>query len=315
MGTDIMPINDMRLEEIKRIIDVDRAVELLKQIAALKAALDCCDRFRENAIKYARLEAAALIRVAELGGVKKIRGNYRRKAAEWLFELSESDRDGFIAMCAEGLTIEQVYKREVYLPKKTDENLEMLESFRAEILNEFKTDGCVDLGEWCHTARACIRLPDSTISDFFDGTRIALRKAGALGCGDGLYVREFSAADKDRAPEKMEEIARAVRLRLASIVADIKKVEKIVFESRISVKMQTLADPEEVLYHIWGGEKYLADIFGWLDRIGAVSNYKLYKAGFEKAASPRAYLDPRHIDELPPSEKFKNVFKKEDNNA
>ena len=68
-GSDLQLANFDRsqIADIQATVDLSELMEKIRQIKALKVALDACHRFHENAVRYAQLEAAALIRVVELG--------------------------------------------------------------------------------------------------------------------------------------------------------------------------------------------------------------------------------------------------------
>lgn len=72
-------IQDM-FERIRRISSVDEMLALIKKIDALKIALEAVDTFRQQSIQYAKLEAEALVRVADLDGIGKLRGFHRKTA-------------------------------------------------------------------------------------------------------------------------------------------------------------------------------------------------------------------------------------------
>ena len=133
------------IAEIRATVDLGELLKKVRQIDALKTALESVGRFHENAVKYAKLEAEALIRVAELGGIGQLRG-YKRTAAKWLYELSPAERDTYINRCAEGLTIEQVWKRDIFDEEKTTDTITRLLTKRAELVSDLKEYGIVDIG-------------------------------------------------------------------------------------------------------------------------------------------------------------------------
>ena len=92
------------LERIRDTEDLSVALAMLKQVKLLKDALEAADRFKELSTKYAVLNAEALLRVIELGGASKLRGN-ARYTAEWLATLSAEEvsalpEEGSVAVAA-----------------------------------------------------------------------------------------------------------------------------------------------------------------------------------------------------------------------
>lgn len=126
------------LDSINKSQSIEDAVKILKQIDALKTALESVEMFRSQSVMYARLEAEALIKVVDLGGLNKLRGAHRA-TANWLAELDDNTREKYISMCLEGLTIDQVYKREVGAPREKLRQIEELKTMREELVAELST--------------------------------------------------------------------------------------------------------------------------------------------------------------------------------
>lgn len=204
--------------EISQIIDIEAILAKVKQIDALKAALDSVGKFHENAIRYARLEAAALIRVVELGGIAGLRG-YHRKVAEWLSGLSEDERERHIRMCGEGLTIDQVWKREVHDEMKVRQQLDYVKFLRQDIIEEAKSNGIVSLSAFSKSVHD--HIEGQMAEDIIDGTRNSLRKMGAVGIGDdnGTYVMPK--------PENEAYVKQAILTRFDSVNNDLENIMKI----------------------------------------------------------------------------------------
>lgn len=220
--TAVAKVGDAQIAEIYEITDLKELLRKIKQIDALKEALASCDRFRENSIKYAMLEAAALIRVVRLGGQSKLFG-FRRKTAEWLASLSEHEAQEQIQKCSDGLTIDQVWKRDIHT-KDIYAELTQEKDFAIENLQE---SGYTLTQGFAEKARA--GLPPDAASAMIDGLRHALRRAGAVGIGDeGEYIMPSHPGNKDR-------VAKAIALRYQSINRDLMRIKQIVSQTGIKL--------------------------------------------------------------------------------
>lgn len=217
------------LRLIESMDSLDDLVQMVRQIDALKVALESAHMFREQSIKYAKLEAEALLRVARLGGVDKLRG-YHKKVAAWLADLTEDERDRFVSMCEDGLTIDNVYKREVGDDLKLQSVLDALSARRSWLLDDVKETGMVDITDFCKEVKQSLSSKPSVANDIIDGARNRLRQAGAVGVGSGsgIYVLP-DVADKSQ-------IVSALKTRFESIVNDfdsliaIAKTAKVKFQ-------------------------------------------------------------------------------------
>ena len=221
------------LLEIERIESIEEMLRIVKQIDALKIALESVDAFRAKAVMYARLEAEALLKVVKLGGASKLRG-YHGKTAKWLAELSEEEKEKYISMCSEGLTIDQVFKREVGNDERLSKKIEDMNMRRDWLLDDLKETGVADMTEYCAKAREM--LPFGLANDIIDGTRNRIRKAGGVSVGEGslTYIAKDSG-DKDG-------VKKAIRLRFESIHRDYESVKEIARTSGIKMSWKELYD-------------------------------------------------------------------------
>lgn len=215
-------INTIRMSE-----SIEELTQMIKQIDALKVALDSANAFRENAIKYAILEAEALVRVIELGGTKKLRAPHR-DTAEWLASMSEAERDKYINMCGEGLTIDQVYKREFGDELKMRIKLDNLNFERETLIRYVGEYGYVDLHDYCQKVRSTAQ-DYKLANDIIDGTRNALRKAGAVGIGHKSLTYVMPTVDNK------EDVYEAVFMRIKSAILDLESVKEIAAAAQIKI--------------------------------------------------------------------------------
>ena len=207
------------VNQIHECESIEDAVRFVRQIAALKTALEAVDQFREKSVLYARLEAEALVRVCELGGASKIKGK-RRHVAEWLYGLSESEREKYIAMCADGLDIVWVYKREIEDEQKLSNTLDSLIQQRGWLIEDLHEVGMVNMTDYANEVRRS-GITEAVARDIIDGTRDKLRKAGGVGIGDeGVYVLPSVARNS-------EEVKKAILLRFESIRRDMQRIAEI----------------------------------------------------------------------------------------
>lgn len=248
---------------VDRCQDVDEAVRMVKQIVALKAALDSVNAFHEKALLYARLEAEALIRVIDLNGISKLRGDLRA-TADWLWGLSDDEREKYVAMCAEGLTIVQVYKREVKEPRAIVASLGTIAVMRDELVTKLQEDGAVDISAYSYLVRNS-GVASDVAEDIIDGARHALRRAGGVGIGeDGTYVL----------PERGgEEVKKAVLLRYQSICADMARIAEIQEAADLTMSFREIDSHVATLaYKKRGG--YMIHVLIALARMGLISDYE-----------------------------------------
>ena len=211
---------------------LEQAIKLIKKIDALKVALESVDQFREKAVLYARLEVEALLKVCELGGMSSLRGQHRA-TAEWLFSLSQEDRERYISMCENGCTIDWVYKHEVGNEKKLSAQITDLKKRREWLVDDLKENGIVNIGEYCESVRSSIgKLDKGAAEALIDGARNVLRQAGGIGIGDesGIYVKANSGLT--------QEIESAIKVRVKSIFDDFDSLKEIVSASQIKMDYQ-----------------------------------------------------------------------------
>lgn len=253
-------ITDM-LDRIQFISSVGDILPLIKRIDALKVALDAADAFHEQAVKYAKLEASALIRAVELGGLNSLRGLHK-KTAEWLYGLSEHERDKYIQMCADGLTIDQVFKREVGDVIAWNKKIEMIESWRDNLIDECKETGIVDIKRFANDVRNTFGPNKASVGeDIIDGTRNRLRRAGAVGLGgdSGTYVMPR--------PDNSEKVRKAILLRYESICNDFDSIRKIASASGVKMSYMDFDSGANWSFH---DKNYVIHVLIALMRMGFI---------------------------------------------
>ena len=221
------------LNQIYDAQSVEQVLSMLKQLKVLKQALEAVDRFHENSVMFARLEAEALLKVFELGGINNLRG-YKKKTAEWLSSISQEERAYQISRCSDGATIEAIYRHEHPDDRRPsqkekadnhvsfcfDEIMEAVEQEKPINLNKF-ADAVKEADVW--------RNPTEKVGvgDAVDSIRHKLRDCGYVGVG------ERSGDYYPAKPEYKEQIAKAINTRVKSIINDVYSLRYIMNNSNV----------------------------------------------------------------------------------
>lgn len=214
--------------------DIDAMISIVKKIDALKVALESVNAFHDKAIAYARLEAEALIRVMDLGGENRL-GLTHRRTARWLYGMEEEERIEYISMCSEGLTIDQVYKREVSDVEKQEKKLYAASYYRGKALEDVRKNGIIEMRPLSEQIRKVFGIEHKAdAEDVIDGIRKRLRDAGAVGVGDesGTYVMP-SVGNR-------QQIVEAITMRYDSICKDFRNIHEIAYLSGVKITKDEL---------------------------------------------------------------------------
>lgn len=258
------------LEQIYATRSITDVLAFIKKIDALKVALDAADTFHSQAIKYAKLEASALIRAVELGGLNSLRGLHK-KTAEWLSGLNEQEKEKYILMCEDGLTIDQVFKREVGDAQALSKKIKTIEQEREWLIEDCKEKGIVDIKPFSDSVKEAFKYEHQSLcKDILDGARNRLRRAGAVGIGDdsGIYVMPC--------PENGEEIKKAILLRYESICSDFDSIRKIASASGVKISYTDFDSGANWSFH---NKNYIIHVLIALIRMGFIlDEEECYKA-------------------------------------
>ena len=188
----------------------------LFKVETVKEALKAADMFREKSVMFARYEAYALVRVVEVcGNTDCIKGKYRKLAAEWLFGLSETERDKYVAMCEDGKTIDNVYRCEVYKPMQRSALGDAVADCKDKARNMLRNDGIVSVPAIVN--EHVNDFPRAMRQEIANGVREAVRQAGGVGIGDerGTYID----------PEKHSTyVSDAIATRISAVARDIESI-------------------------------------------------------------------------------------------
>lgn len=198
--------------------DLSIVLSKLKQLRAIKDVLDRMHVFHENSIRYAKLEAAALLRVVELGGMSQLKGT-TLGVAKWLSSLSRDQVEKAVAMCDEGMTISQIWKREVQEPNHRKAALDYLRDRANTEIEIFRKQGAINLSKFSSEAKN--HVDAETAEDLVDGLRCRIRKLGGVGIGNNSLEYYYPT------PENYDYQKAAIKLRIHSICADVRKLEEL----------------------------------------------------------------------------------------
>ncbi len=255
-----------KLDAIQQMTTVEEVLEELRKIKGLKEVLKSLGTFKQQSIKFAKLHAETLIRVVELGGIDELQG-VARKVAQWLYDCTWEEREQYIDMCEEGMTIENVWKREVKDVQQMNYAINSANEGRKEVINTVKKEGIVDITEYIENVYKLISEKDLA-RDLVDGTRNRLKTSGAIGVGDDshLYVMPNSG--------NKAEIKRALIMRYESICNDFNKISEICAISK--VKMYYSDFEPDFYYANWNPKNcWMPHVLLALARMGLVEEEPL----------------------------------------
>ena len=242
----IVAFNALTPEAIRSIEDLKTAKMCVAKLAGFQKALEEADRFFSMAVEFAELEAAALIRVMELtgGDAKVIRGE-RGNAALWLYRMTEKQRKETIEMCREGLTLTQVWRREVKykdgVPLSPKEK--KIQERKQEYIAEAEEMGVVDISDFSLGEDSHHQITRYLWEDAKQGLRRTLLRSGYVGVGNHLQIYVNPARSSE------DQVRMAIKTRLESIINDINSVSEIATAASIPVPciIQLISTAEETL--------------------------------------------------------------------
>lgn len=270
------------MDAIGRANTIEDAKSVLKQISDIKAWLDLADKFREESIRYAQLEATALIVIVKKGMSKAI-GNSnskRRKAAEWLCSLSEEEQELYVGMCSDGLLIEQVWWREVGSVIDREERLSEAVELKDEAVEELKECGYVDITPYIEGIHRTL-ADHNVASDIVDGMRNKLRQTGGVGA---LHAHMYVIPEVG----ETDAIVDAIETRVSNII----KTGQSLYELCQIAKAKIDIDDLKNVNNTFVNANYM--LFQWLEDIGAIDATNSYPTlPYEVKRSTMHYLDDR----------------------
>ena len=202
-------VSNYKLEDMKMIF---------VKLSALEAALRAANMFHEASIKYAELEAYALIHAVELnnGQPPELSGKnktVRAEAAVWLYNMTEEERHEIIALCKKGKTIAVVYS-DLHPPDYNEWASEIKEQLKNKVTRQLEQTGMCQLSDE-YLEKQLRSLPSNLRSDVRDGIRKVLHNKGAVGLHDhkGTYIIPTSDS---------HDVYKALNARINSIGRDFK---------------------------------------------------------------------------------------------
>lgn len=263
----------MHMEDVENVIKAfDEQDELLKKAA----------EFGSLRARYASLEAATYCKLTRKGWSKALGTSQkmRRRAAEWLASQEQTVYEQIIEgiLSAKYSDLTDAFKK-VASEHAVRKAYKHAIGFKYGCVDEFKRNGrtrldchrldlCDPTGErededyevdgfmveytdyfGCNPARKKL---DDTLYEIAamarDSTRIALRKAGAVGIGNGRYI------DPNKYPE---EVSQAIGIRKANVAACVMSLMTLCNDVGVDFKHEL----EEALSMVgWSGEKIIESI-------------------------------------------------------
>ena len=188
------------------------------ELNELDEMINAAEYASEARATYAALEASIYVEIVKKGWAESLgKTTHKCKAAVWLSEQSDDKYDDVMRLIIEhGFTLVTVWKK--YLEEE-DKQQAVYDSItlKHELLDEFARSGRVDMGV-LGSSSYDEEKPDwenELDSAVADSTRIALRKCGAIGIGDGIY------SDPDRHPG---DLAKGIKVRKGNLARCICKL-------------------------------------------------------------------------------------------
>lgn len=241
--------NDL-FKQIEEVIDLEDALNLLKKIELLEILLKQANIFEQNSVNYAKLHLEALLKIVMLGGENQLpRKGYTKRAAIWVSKMDTFEKEEILKLIEQGLSVEQIYKQNVFDKEKEQQRTDKLTTLREKLLDECAHNGIVDLGDY--RDNVCELVHDKSMAfDIIDGTRGALRKMGAVGVEpfSDLYV--LPTEDNDFYVEK------AIVTRIESICKDIARIKALIDHSKVKISHE---DAYERVQGLWDNHLHYFD--------------------------------------------------------
>ena len=268
-------------KQLEDVVDLECALKFLKKVELLKVVLKQEKIFEQNSVNYAKLHMEALIKVVELGGEDQLsRSGYKKRTAVWAANLDDDERLDVIKLIEQGLSIEQIYKREVVEKENEEKRTNKLNRLREKVLDECENNGVVDLEDYKNEVYQITNDEDLAL-DIIDGTRGALRRMGAVGVQPRSDLYVLPTAENGWYVEK------ALITRIESVCKDILRIKALVEQTNIKLDFNrvysTVQDLWDSKLHYFdrgmkgttwaathGGQNYLVFLMLLLAEIGVV---------------------------------------------
>lgn len=231
---------EKELESIRLETDYDKILQKIKMLKVLEEALRAQNRFEQLSIKYAKLQAETLVRCYQIkksSHITGMKGGLNGKlasVAKWLAEMGETERQKYIDMCNEGLTITVVYNREFIIKRDEERADKVAKRIESEIMSDLEQYGAVNPQDSFSEIRSAYRKVGDwqTGNDIVDGIRNRMRQKGAVGTGisknyAGVYVIPGQCQDN-------QVLADAIYGRIVSISRDSRKLSELIENSNIT---------------------------------------------------------------------------------
>ena len=284
---------DMLAEKFADVMHMEDVENVIKAFEEQDELLKAAAEYGDLRARYAALEAATYCKLARKGwsSALGVPHKLRRRAAEWLasqeHEVYERAINGILAdeysdlvaafkSIGEEIATRNTYKHAL---KFKHDRVDEFKRFGRTWLDDQdchfdlydptgeKEDECNEIGSFIpnetipYTAYRAGRNLAESLDEIAamarDSTRIALRKAGAVGIGDGEYV------DPDKYPE---EVAKAIGIRKANVAACVMSLMSLCKNAGVDFENELV----EALSMVgWSKEKIIASIDGTVGGVAA----------------------------------------------
>lgn len=284
---------DMLAEKFADVMHMEDVENVIKAFEEQDELLKMAAEYGSLRARYASLEAATYCKLSRKGWSKALGSpnKMRRRAAEWLAAQEPAVYESVIngILSAEYSDLVDAF-RSVAGEQAIRNTYKGAINYKHDCINEFKQNGRVWLGFGDYkydtedptgevddeTDEADGFIPDSinpfgcnrareklydTLYEIAamarDSTRIALRKAGAVGIGNGSYV------DPEKYPD---EVSKAIGIRKANVTACVMSLMALCKDAGVDFEHE-LADALSMVG--WSKEKIVASIDGTVGGVAA----------------------------------------------
>lgn len=214
--------------------DAETARQQVDNMERLKKLMEAAEQYGQYASQYCESEFRLFLKISEIECAEDKLRKPKREMVAWLRGKSESEIEELLEQCRDGVRIHVIYNRETRGERERFDITKDCDRIAREIVAEAKRSGRTTLTKATFYERSAHpeRLTNELVRAYTESTRDALlnRKILGLGDGNGTYV----------SPEKCDrqEVAKMVKTRLESIVADLKTIKQICKDTGFIVPRQ-----------------------------------------------------------------------------
>lgn len=211
----------------EEVVDADSAKKQVNNMERLRKLIEAAEQYGQYASQYCEQEFRLFLKIAEIEGAEEKLTKAKRDMVAWLREKSQPEIDELMMACKDGTRIHVLYNREMRGKIERYDVTRDCDRIAQEIEDEAVKTGRTTLtrATFYERSKHPEKLSGNVVSAYVEHTRDRLLKRKVLGLGDGngTYV----------SPQKCErqEVAKMVKIRLESIVSDLKTIKQICSET------------------------------------------------------------------------------------